>query len=76
VDHFVGHPLGLQLAWDLYEVKHSSAAKEIQKINPLISPGRLRRPITELITVSPEYQPIVRMIIVRKYDKAHIFPAP
>src|SRR3989339_1007488 len=29
--------LNLQLAWDLYEVKHSSAAKEIQKIKPLIS---------------------------------------
>ena len=29
--------LNLQLAWDLYEVKHSSAVKEIQKIKPLIS---------------------------------------
>ncbi len=29
--------LNLQLARDLYEVKHSSAAKEIQKIKPLIS---------------------------------------
>ena len=37
MDHFVGHPLGLQLAWDLYEVKYSSSTKEIQKIKPLIS---------------------------------------
>src|SRR4030066_562198 len=29
--------LNLQLAWDLYQVKHSSAVKEIQKIKPLIS---------------------------------------
>ena len=29
--------LNLQLAWDLYEIKHSSAVKEIQKIKPLIS---------------------------------------
>ena len=29
--------LNLQLAWDLYEVKHSTAVKEIQKIMPLIS---------------------------------------
>src|SRR5512143_136980 len=38
--------------------------------------GRLRRPITVLVTVGPEYQPEVRMIIVRKYCKAHVFPAP
>jgi plasmid maintenance system antidote protein VapI len=29
--------LNLQLARDLYEVKHSSAAKEIRKIKPLVS---------------------------------------
>jgi addiction module HigA family antidote len=29
--------LNLQLPRDLYEVKHSSAVKEIQKIRPLIS---------------------------------------
>ena len=29
--------LNLQLAWDLFEVKHSSAGKEIQKLKPLIS---------------------------------------
>jgi plasmid maintenance system antidote protein VapI len=29
--------LHLQLAWDLYEIKHSSAVKEIRKIKPLIS---------------------------------------
>jgi len=37
VEHFVGHPPGLQFALNLYEVKHSSAAKEIQKIKSLIS---------------------------------------
>jgi addiction module HigA family antidote len=29
--------LNLQLAWDLYGVKHSSVVKEIRKIKPLIS---------------------------------------
>src|SRR5665213_1520489 len=34
--------LNLQLAWDLYHVKHSAAAKEIGKIQPLKRRARLR----------------------------------
>jgi antitoxin HigA-1 len=34
--------LNLQLAWDLYHVKHSAAAKEIVKIQPLERRARLR----------------------------------
>jgi len=33
--------LNLQLAWDLYHAKHSAAAKEIVKIQPLKRRGRL-----------------------------------
>ena len=32
--------LNLQLAWDLYEVSHSPAVKEIRKIKPFISNAR------------------------------------
>lgn len=34
--------LNLQLAWDLYHAKHSAAAKEIGKIQPLKTRARLR----------------------------------
>ena len=49
MEHFVGHPPGLQFAWNLYEVKHSSAAKEIQKIKfKYYSKAQTDRPSTSL----------------------------